>query len=134
MTTIRPTQLSEAEPSTARRQKHWVGPLGAAAAAAVLAVGIVAITHTPSRHDKPAPTAAALSPARLPSGPGKSLAYGEVGNRTDVPWRSVGRGWTVAEWAASGSSAVTVYLVNPVGGRYTIATLPSYLSPVWSPD
>lgn len=118
----------------ARGRRRWLGPFVAAAAAAALAVGVVAITHATGRHGKPLPAAATLSPVRLPSGPGKPLRHGEVGQRSDVPWRSVGRGWTVAEWGNSGSSAVTVYLVNPVGGRYTIATLPSYLSPVWSSD
>ena len=99
----------------------------------MLAVGVVAITHATGRHGKPV-AAATLSPVRLPAGPGKPLQHGEVGPRTDVPWRSVGRGWTIAEWGNSNSSAVTVYLVNPVGGRYAIAKLPSYLPPVWSSD
>lgn len=107
---------------------------GAAAAAVALTAGILAITHATGGHDKPVPAAATLSPVRLPAGSGKLLQHGEVGQRTDVPWRSVGRGWTVAEWGSRNSTAVTVYLVNPVGGRYTIATLPSYLPSEWSSD
>lgn len=117
----------------ARGRTRWIGAFGAAAVAAALAVGVVAITHATGRHGKPVPVSTLIA-VQLPPGPGRPLEHGEVGRRTDVPWRSVGRGWTVAEWGNGSSTAVTVYLVNPVGGRYAIATLPSMLSLEWSSD
>jgi hypothetical protein len=54
--------------------------------------------------------------------------------RADIPWTQVGSGWTLAIYASktktSGDQVFPVgdqvlYLVNSVGGRYRIATLPS---------
>ena len=111
--------------SPARRHIRWLAPLVAAAAVVALAVSVVATKHT--TRPKPTPTQPAItrSVAPLPTTPGKVLKRGEVGQRTDVPWRSVGRGWTVALWGATKNPAtLTVFLVNPVGGRYTITTIP----------
>jgi TolB protein len=59
------------------------------------------------------------------------LGPGEVGGRSDVPWSLVGDGWTVTVWArtplAPGQTLSrpieqTVFLVDPVGGRYEITS------------
>lgn len=60
------------------------------------------------------------------------LRAGEVGTRAQVPWRSVGPGWALAEYSASTvpgigparSGATTLYLVDPLGGRYTLYQWP----------
>jgi TolB protein len=65
-------------------------------------------------------------------------AHGVEGSIGDVPWSQVGPGWMLALWSPAvrvppgespptGSPApdavpVTVYLVDPAGGRYTITT------------
>src|SRR5271166_271031 len=54
------------------------------------------------------------------------LGAGQVGTRAAVPWRLVGPGWTLAEYAASTAPEVTprktgpttLYLIDPAGGRY----------------
>jgi hypothetical protein len=116
-----------------RSRARWLSPLLAAAATVAIVLGVVAITRAIDSHSKAAP-AASLSVVPLPAGPGKSLRHGEEGSRADVPWRSVGRGWMVAEWADAKSGGVTVYLVNPVGGRYRITTVASEAPMTWSPD
>jgi TolB protein len=61
-------------------------------------------------------------------------------SRNAIPWDDVGPGWSVATWGparpeplgaavpagqpTSSNEAVTLYLVDPEGGRYRIATLP----------
>jgi hypothetical protein len=44
-----------------------------------------------------------------------------------VPWRSVGRGWILAELAASASASgpQALYLVSPGGQRYRLGTVPA---------
>jgi TolB protein len=56
------------------------------------------------------------------------LGAGQVGTRAQVPWRSVGPGWALAEYSASTVPGVkpavggptTLYLIDPRGGRYTL--------------
>jgi TolB protein len=64
-------------------------------------------------------------------------SMGVVAPASAIPWRSVGPGWFVAIWvphaAAQGfpppknwdKQPSTLYLVDPLGGRYRIATLPA---------
>jgi TolB protein len=108
----------------------------AAAAVVTLAVGVVAIAHENAHHPNRLQTLpAGVRPwAPLPSGPGRQLQHGDVGERSDVPWRSVGRGWTVALWSAGDATSATVYLVNPDGGRYGIATVGAEMPVQWSAD
>ena len=53
------------------------------------------------------------------------LGAGRPGARSAVPWSLVGPGWTLAEFSpgqpGSGGGPVTTFLVDPEGGRYTIA-------------
>src|SRR5689334_16928287 len=78
-----------------------------------------------------APTASAVEPA---------LARGAEGTIQDIPWSQVGGGWMLAMWSpatptrggaepATGqptfqTSATTLYLISPEGGRYAITTFP----------
>jgi TolB protein len=60
------------------------------------------------------------------------LASNQQADRSTIPWSQVGAGWTVALWTAATLTSQqemtkvrpqTVYLVNPIGGRYLITTL-----------
>ncbi len=91
----------------------------AAVAAAAVAGSVVALTV-------PAMAAQSGSAARV-------LAAGQAGSRAGVPWGKVGPGWALAMYSASqggegikpkaGSS--TLYLVDPLGGRYSLFTWPA---------
>lgn len=69
------------------------------------------------------------------------LSAGQTGSRAQVPWRRIGPGWTLAEYTA-GTAAhpqpVTLYLVDPAGGRYRLYQWPSTKNPWqlvdWSGD
>jgi TolB protein len=64
------------------------------------------------------------------------LGTGQQAGRSQVPWSQVGPGWTLALWTPSTTvdkrtdGAVlrnvpeSLFLLNPVGGRYLIKTLP----------
>jgi hypothetical protein len=60
------------------------------------------------------------------------LGAGQVGTRAQVPWRSVGPGWALAEYSASTvpgmrparNGPTTLYLIDPRGGRYTLHQWP----------
>jgi hypothetical protein len=64
------------------------------------------------------------------------LGNGKQADRTKIPWSQVGPGWTLALWTPSttldpnAQGAVlrdvpeSLFLVNPVGGRYLVTTLP----------
>ncbi|MEO6700876.1 MAG: hypothetical protein ABI140_17240, partial [Jatrophihabitantaceae bacterium] len=76
------------------------------------------------------------SPSAAPSTPGATgpsyLPAGEQGDRSQVPWQLVGAGWTLAQWTGSSQvsdnglanpirdQAESIFLVDPVGGRYLI--------------
>ncbi len=75
-----------------------------------------------------------MSPRR----PRRSAATGVEAGLKDIPWSKVGPGWTLAEWSPATphrpgeqqapdaptpeTVSTTVYLVDPAGNRYTIAT------------
>ncbi|HEY0168480.1 MAG TPA: hypothetical protein VGB75_15665 [Jatrophihabitans sp.] len=99
---------------------------------------------TPAPSLSPTPT----DPAPSPSGDAQSsatatppaqaplLGNGKQGDRSQVPWSQVGPGWTLALWsptteidestqgATLRNAPESLFLVNPVGGRYLITTLP----------
>ena len=116
--------------------------IAGAVVAALLIGGIVYATTGGGGHT---PAAGATSSAR----PGAKaqphmLAAGKTGPRSAVPWSLVGPGWALAEVstaqpAASGSAAgtYTTYLVDPDGGKYTIAGVAASAAPrlmAWSGD
>ncbi|ORV89273.1 hypothetical protein AWC11_13765 [Mycobacterium interjectum] len=75
-----------------------------------------------------------------PDGPQPVAAHGVEAPLGSVPWSQVGPGWMLAMWSPApglhtgespppGSptwqtAAMTLYLVNPAGGRYAITTFP----------
>jgi hypothetical protein len=70
-----------------------------------------------------------------------TLAHGTEASRDAIPWDKVDEGWNLASWADVAdlshqrSMAPTLYLLNPIGGRYKIATLPTGSTlALWSPD
>ncbi|CDO08868.1 hypothetical protein [Mycolicibacterium cosmeticum] len=110
--------------------------LTVAVAAAVLAAGCTSETSTPTA-PPPGAATSARTPAPAPAAPVAAregaAAIGEV------PWDQVGAGWTLATWSpvtahrpgeqrAPGeadpeTATTTLFLVDPAGNRYTIATL-----------
>ena len=118
--------------------------IAGAVVAALLIGGIVYATTGGGGHT---PAAGATSSAR----PGARaqphmLSAGKTGPRSAVPWSLVGTGWALAEVstaqpAASGTAAgtgtYTTYLVDPDGGKYTIAASTASAAPrlmAWSGD
>ena len=59
-----------------------------------------------------------------------SSASWTAAGRADVPWRSVGRGWILADLATSVSASGpgTLYLVSPRGQRYRLGKAPANAS------
>ena len=110
------------------RAARPIAVLIAVAVSGALAGCAPAATHTNRSHpgggsDSPTPVA--------------EMARGAQGSRASIPWGKVGAGWILAEWtatspssaggppgAAPSSSPVDLFLVDPVGGRYLVATLP----------
>lgn len=95
------------------RHARWLAPVLAAAAVIALAVGVIAVT----RNDG---TSRPL------------LAANQQADRSAIPWSQVDAGWTLALWTAATLASEqdltpvrpqTVFLVNPIGGRYLITTL-----------
>ena len=71
-----------------------------------------------------------------------SLAAGQVGSRSAVPWRRVGAGWVLAEYwpgqfAYQGTpvaAAAALDLMDPAGGRYLLYQWPVTKSPPYLVD
>jgi TolB protein len=126
---------------------HLSSRAGLVALAAVLAAGCSSNDATAS-HPTPGTTRTSASIAA-----GQMAAHGVERPIGDVPWSQVGPGWMLAMWSPAvneapgvprpaGSPApdtvpATLYLVDPAGGRYPIATFPSASGPQlvdWSGD
>ena len=127
------------------RGRKWRSRAGLVALAAVLAAGCSSTGTTgshPPAGDPAMPTAAA-----------QMAAHGVERSIGDVPWSQVGPGWMLAKWSPAVSVAngepppagspardtvpVTLYLVDPAGGRYPITTFPPNAEPnliEWSGD
>ncbi|HEY2075285.1 MAG TPA: hypothetical protein VGH53_03020 [Streptosporangiaceae bacterium] len=118
------------------------------AGVAVAALVIVGITYVAGRgHNAPAPAASQGTGAKaaVKSKP-RMLAAGRTGPRSAIPWTLVSPGWTLAEYSAAqppagglatGSGRYTTYLVDPLGGKYAIATWSGSAAPqlvAWSGD
>lgn len=118
------------------RHARWFAPVLAAAAVVALAVGVTAISAT--RNNGPHRPDNSAGPALL--------GANQQADRSTIPWRQVDAGWTVALWTAATLTSEqqitkvrpqTVFLVNPIGGRYMITTLSGDHSLVladWSTD
>ncbi|WP_295693231.1 hypothetical protein [Lapillicoccus sp.] len=112
-----PTDIFGRTRGSRRLRRSPVATL-AAVAAAVLVVGGVAVAGL--RHvDTPAPPPAGRT---VESTPVAGVAPTER-PRAEIPWATVGQGWTAATWAATdpAATAATLYLVSPSGVRYAVA-------------
>jgi hypothetical protein len=131
-----------------------------AAGSAVLAVAILAgggsafaavkSAQAPppvTRHATPSPQVTTSSPAPHPSTSTSTSHPPQTGSRAHVPWNQVGAGWSLAEFSTGqpnpsgqyvGGGQMTVYLVDPAGGRYVLFRQPAGESPwrllAWSGD
>lgn len=85
------------------------------------------------------------SPARAAgpgTGPGGSLAAGQTGSRSAVPWARVGPGWVLAQYwpgrfggmAKPEAATATLYLIDPSGGRYRLYRWPVTKNPPFLTD
>ena len=66
---------------------------------------------------------AAKAPAARPAP--RMLAAGQLGTRSQVPWRKVGSGWALAQYTRGTVSApkpMKLYLIDPLGGKYLLYT------------
>jgi hypothetical protein len=71
----------------------------------------------------------------------RMLAAGQVGSRSQVPWRKVGSGWALAQYTQGSVTAakpMKLYLIDPVGGKYLLYTWRASQNPfeliAWSGD
>ena len=115
-------------PPAARGTRGVVLAAGAALATAVAsAVGATpAASAAPTRSTQSFGAAAgyAVDTAAAKLGASQTiLQAGQVGSRSQVPWRLVGPGWTLAEYT-DGSPGVarpiTLFVIDPAGGKYRI--------------
>ncbi|HEX2904089.1 MAG TPA: hypothetical protein VHO01_11595 [Jatrophihabitans sp.] len=129
---------AELDRLSVRRHRRWVAPALAAAAVAVVAIGVAAVVGTSRRAERPAiapstpsmsapaptstPTAGPTTPsADAPSTSSALVPAGQVGTRAQVPWSQVGAGWRLLRPVdSSGIPQGTLYLVDPLDGRYLI--------------
>ena len=113
------------------RRKRIVGNV-VAAASAVLVAGSVTTVAAAAAASRPsaAPAAASATPAVLPAG--------RQGSAASIPWSEVGPGWLLSEWyPKAGNSPTTLFLVDPLGGRYAVTTgtaTPGGMLVGWSGD
>jgi len=55
----------------------------------------------------------------------RMLAAGQVGTRSQVPWRTVGSGWALAQYTqgtVTAAKPMKLYLIDPSGGKYLLYT------------
>jgi hypothetical protein len=112
----------------------------------------VRVATTPPT-SKPSTTGTSSSSATTSTSAAPPLARGAQASRSAIPWSQVGPGWMLATWGPAPGLApgeqppagsptrdnetTTLFLVNPIGGRYLVATLaPPASGQVvdWSPD
>jgi hypothetical protein len=98
--------------------------LAVAAVVVLAAVAVGGYLAFGRGHNSPASAPPASSGATGPA-PVRMLGAGQTGPRSSVPWTLVGAGWVLTEFSpgqpGSGGGPVRTYLVDPEGGRYTIA-------------
>ncbi|MGA8547412.1 MAG: hypothetical protein WB785_19440 [Mycobacterium sp.] len=113
----------------------WRNLARAIALAGVLVAGCSSSTGSETTHGKPGSSAATSSTTRA-----QAAAHGVEAAIATIPWSQVGPGWMLATWSlVSGdrpgaplppgsptyeTATTTLYLVDPVGGRYPITTFP----------
>jgi hypothetical protein len=131
------------------REHHHLGvavtSVVALATAAACVIGTTAAASAASTRRQhsfgaAAGTAVDRAAAGLP-GSQSTLADGQVGTRSQVPWRLIGPGWTLAEFTTGSDRAarpVTLYMTDPAGGRYRMYRWAASQAPwqliAWSGD
>jgi hypothetical protein len=112
-----------------KRRGLTVAAAVAAAAAVGLAVPALAAQGQPAHGG---PGGAAGGPGGAAAAP--VLGAGQVGSRAAVPWAKVGPGWSLVMYSAAQggegikakAGSMTLYLVDPGGGRYRMFTWPAH--------
>jgi TolB protein len=132
------------------RQRATAGAVGVAVAALALVLAGCSSRSVggPQTAAAPGSTGTVVRASATTTTPALATA-GTESPGSSIPWAQVGPGWMVALWgphaavaAGSGSAGwerqtTTVYLVDPVGGRYRVTTLPApsdYSLVDWSGD
>jgi TolB protein len=106
----------------------WRNRMGVVALAALLATGCSSMTDSTAAHD----------PSDTPAVEAQPAGHGVEAAIETIPWSQVGPGWMLALWSPAISHrpgerrdpnepdankvTTTLYLVDPVGGRYPITT------------
>ena len=132
---LRPGQPpASVPPPRAPGAPRWRIPALIGLAVVVAAGGIAYVAGHRSPASAGGPTS---SPRPSASTPGRShpamLGAGRVGPRSAVPWSLVGPGWVLADYTRTQlprgvpvpARPVTLFLVDPRGGRYTMYRWPS---------
>lgn len=115
-------------PPPARRRRGVVMLAGAAlATAAATATAATAAASIGSNHSHASFGATAGrvvdNAAAMLGTSEKMLGAGQVGSLSQVPWRLIGPGWTLAEYTNGTikvARPVTLYMIDPAGGKYRI--------------
>jgi len=110
--------------------------VGLAALATVMLAGCSSSSGSTTAHSTSAAPAPQTSTSAAPAAP--AVAHGVKAAIGDVPWAKVGPGWVLAMWSPATAhmpgaqpdpdeqkpetDTTTLYLVDPQGDRYTIAT------------
>jgi hypothetical protein len=106
----------------------------------VIVVAVAAVVFVLNRGDDSYPhstidlvTTTAVSTPSLTTvttsaAPTPLLANGVEAPRTAIPWTQVGKGWAIVRFTTAADVTTdtgpsTLYLVNPIGGRYNLVTL-----------
>ena len=116
--------------------------LATVAACIIGATDVANAAATRQQHELGAAARVAVAQAAAALTPGQSmLAAGQVGTRSEIPWRLVGPGWTLVEFTAGNykvARPVTLYLLDPSGGMYRIYRWSASMQPWrlvdWSGD
>jgi hypothetical protein len=123
--------------------KHILRHAVAAASAVALAGSVTSVAanakastaaSAPASRPSAAPTRAASAAPASPT----VLPAGRQGSAASIPWSQVGPGWLLGEWSPKlRNSSVTLVLVDPLGGRYVLASgraVPAGGLVAWSGD
>jgi hypothetical protein len=117
-----------------KRPQHFLSKIVVAAVVVVSATTAGAANTARTARSEPL---AALSLTVATPATATVLPAGRQGAFASIPWSKVGPGWLLSEWSAKVTSAPTLYLVDPLGGRYEITTgaaTPSGGLVAWSGD
>jgi hypothetical protein len=132
-TTATPRQTANDHDPRRRRSRITLGLVALASVMLAACAPSTRGTAVPGASGTPATAASAVVAPDTPF-----AAHGVEAAISDVPWSKVGPGWMLAEWSpvtphmpggqrapdepTSETATTTLYLVDPMGNRYTITT------------